>query len=98
MKKIDYIPEWYESSIEDDPMRNRDAINTIYYPIPEIDGEFLVSTNGDPYTQYDLEEADTPETEQELEQIRKLIASGAGEDCNDEDADYIESWLQAWGI
>ena len=98
MKKIDYIPEYYESNIEDGTLCIGDATNTIYYPVPELDGEFLVSTNGDPFTQYDLEEADNPEAEQELELIRKLIASGAGEDCNDEDADYIKSWLQAWGI
>lgn len=98
MKKIDYIPEYYDSSIADDPLHNRELINTIYYPVPELYGEFLVSTNGNPFTQNDLEDADDPEAEQELKQIRKLIASGAGEDCNDEDADYIKSWLQAWGI
>lgn len=70
--------------------------NPLYIGVEEIDGEFLLATNGDPLTLTGLEDADC---EAEIEDINRIIADPATpwEECDEEDEEYVRGWLEAWG-
>ena len=75
---------------------------TLYNGISRIWGGWIMTTEGDPITAYDLEEAvaDNPEMEEDIDQIYQMIGDPRleWEECDDEDFKYIDEWLEIWGI
>ena len=75
---------------------------TLYMGIDRIYGGWLLTTEGDPITAYDLEEAaaDNPEMEDDIDRIYQMIGDPRNlwEECDENDAAYIEEWLDIWGI
>ena len=71
--------------------------NTLYFGIPEVYGEFILTTGGDPTCLNELEDADAEET---ICAISDLLNDPATpwEDCTDEDIEYVAEWLNVWGI
>ena len=71
--------------------------NTLYFGIPEVDGEFILTTSGDPTCLNELEDANADET---ICAINDLLNDPATpwEDCTTEDAEYVAEWLNVWGI
>ena len=71
--------------------------NTLYFGIPEVDGEFILTTSGDPTCLNELEDANADET---ICAINDLLNDPATplEDCTAEDAEYVAEWLNVWGI
>lgn len=75
---------------------------TLYNGISRIWGGWMMTTEGDPITAYDLEEAvaDNPEMEDDIDRIYQMIGGPCleWEECSDEDYKYVEEWLKIWGI
>ena len=71
--------------------------NTLYFEITEVDGEFILTTSGDPTCLNELEDANADET---ICAINDLLNDPATpwEDCTAEDAEYVAEWLNVWGI
>ena len=71
--------------------------NTLYFGIPEVDGEFILTTSGDPTCLNELEDANADET---ICAINDLLNDPATpwEDCTAEDAEYVAEWLNVLGI
>lgn len=80
----------------------KDACETdvLYVGIPEIYGEFLLTTNGNPITLNDLEDVNNEEADSLISEIMGIISdtSTPWEACGDEDEEYVSGWLEAWGI
>lgn len=75
---------------------------TLYNGISRIWGGWMLTTEGDPITVNDLEEAvaNNPAVEEEVKQLYKEIGDPhlEWEKCDEEDVTYIEGWLETWGI
>lgn len=69
----------------------------LYYGIPELYGEFLVTSCGDPLTLSTLEDTGC---EEEIANIKAIIENPltGWEDCNESDVEYVQGWLSDWGI
>lgn len=74
--------------------------NTLYTGISRIYGGWLLTTEGDPTTLNELEDANNDATDQEIAEINEILAdpSTVWEEVNEEDAEYINGWLDTWGI
>lgn len=71
---------------------------TLYYVgISRLYGGWMLTTEGDPVTRNDMEEADDFE---HIGCINRLMKSSdtVWEDCTDEDKAYVEEWLEIWGV
>ena len=74
--------------------------NTLYTEISAIYGGWLLTTDGDPTTLNELEDANNDAADQEIAEINAILAdpSTVWEEVNEEDAEYINGWLDTWGI
>ena len=75
----------------------------LYVGIEPVYGEFILETGGDPITLNDLEEGSADgisECEKLIETINNIIANPNTywEPCDEEDEEYIQDNLEAWGI
>lgn len=72
----------------------------LYVGIEQIDGNWLLETNGDPITIVDMEGAQDEECDASIESIRNIISDPTTpwEACNEEDAEYVLDTLSAWGM
>ena len=68
---------------------------TIYYGIERVYGGWIATTEGNPATLNELEDAGA---EGEIARINSLIAENEGEEITEEDTEYINEWLEIWGI
>lgn len=75
----------------------------LYNGVPELDGGWMMETNGDPVAENGL--TDTPASMDdccatELSSIRTILSDPLApwESANAEDVAYISDWLKAWGI
>lgn len=73
---------------------------TLYVGIERIYGEWLLTTGGDPVTLYVDEEANDEFSLREIEEIDNIICdpSTEWEECDEDDIEYINRWLEIWGI
>lgn len=72
----------------------------LYVGIEQIEGNWLLETNGDPITIVDMEGAQDEECDASIESIRHIISDPTTpwEACNEEDAEYVLDTLSAWGM
>lgn len=75
----------------------------LYNGIPELDGGWMMETNGAPVAETDL--TDTPAgmddyCATELSSIRDILSDPLApwESANEEDVAYISDWLKDWGF
>lgn len=70
---------------------------SLYAGIDAVSGGWLLETNGGATCQNELEDAGAVDT---LEAIERLLAdqSTPWEDCDEQDVEYINSTLEAWGL
>lgn len=73
---------------------------TLYVGIEQIEGNWLLETNGYPITIVDLEEDLDEECEAKIESIQHIISDPTTpwEPCDEEDEAYVSEWLSIWGI
>ena len=73
---------------------------TLYTEIGAIYGGWLLTTEGDPTTLNELEDANNAAADQEIALISAIISDPATvwEECGEEDLEYINGWIEAWGI
>lgn len=67
---------------------------TIYSGIERVYGGWIATTEGNPVTLNELEDAGA---EGEIARIDSLIKENYGEDLTAEDIEYINEWLDIWG-
>ena len=67
---------------------------TIYSGIERVYGGWIATTEGNPVTLNELEDAGA---EGEIASIDSLIKENYGEDLTAEDIEYINEWLDIWG-
>ena len=72
----------------------------LYVGIEQIEGNWLLETNGNPITIVDLEEELDEECEANIESIQHIISDPTTpwEPCDEEDEAYVSEWLSIWGI
>lgn len=72
----------------------------LYVGIEPVYGGFILETGGDPITLNDLEDANTPECDEIIQNINNFISNPNTywEPCNEEDEEYVLGYLEAWGI
>lgn len=72
----------------------------LYVGIEQIEGNWLLETNGGPITIVDMEEDWYEECEAKIESIQEIITdpSTPWEPCDEEDEAYVSEWLSIWGI
>ena len=72
----------------------------LYTGIDRIYGGWLLTTEGDPTTLNELEDANNDASDREISKINETLTdpSTAWEECDEEDLEYINGWLEAWGI
>lgn len=68
---------------------------TLYCGIEEIEGEWLLTTGGDPITKVTCEEADDTDT---IDMVDFKIENATWEECDEDDIAYINEWLDIWGL
>ena len=73
---------------------------TLYVGIPEIYGEFILTTSGDPTCLNELEDSNNDTCDAMIAGIRETIndPETSWERCNDKDKEYVSEWLKIWGI
>ena len=77
----------------------------IYSGIERVYGGWIATTEGNPITLNDLEDAQSyaetdleyAEIEEEISLINSLIEENEGEELTEEDIEYINEWLEIWG-
>ncbi len=69
---------------------------TLYFGIPELYGEFLLTTCGDPTCLNELEDANDEDT---ICIVNDLLndPSTTWEPCTEEDEEYVNDRLRIWG-
>ena len=68
----------------------------LYAGIDAVYGGWVLTSNGDPCTLNELENADSEEM---IQSVNALLADPEiWEPCDDEDEAYISEWLGIWGI
>lgn len=73
---------------------------TLYTGIDAIYGGWLMTTEGDPTTLNELEDANNDASDREIAEINEILTdpSTAWEECDEDDISYVEEWLNVWGI
>ena len=76
---------------------NNDILDT---GIDRLYGGWLLTTECDPTTLNELKEANNDASGREIAKINEILTdpSTAWEECDEEDLEYINGWLEAWGI
>lgn len=82
-----------------------DATYTLYFGIDTLEGGWMITSEGDPYTAYDFDSVIDDEKEfwqaakREKEAIEAIIADPRTplEEITDEDIEYVNEWLGIWG-
>lgn len=84
-----------------------EPVQTLYYGISRIDCGWMLTTAGNPVTRNDYEDTigwydensdEYRAAESDLSHIESLIEADRGEECDERDIDYINEWLEIWGI
>lgn len=75
---------------------NNESFN-LFFGISSVYGEFILETGGDPTCLNELEDTGCEEL---IETINNIIAdpNTYWEQCDEDDDQYIEEWLEIWGI
>lgn len=66
----------------------------IYSGIERVYGGWIATTEGNPVTLNELEDAGA---EEEIARIDSLIEENDGEELTAADIEYIDDWLKIWG-
>lgn len=67
---------------------------TIYSDIDRVYGGWIATTEGNPVTLNELEDAGA---EEEIARIDSLIDENDGEELTTDDIEYLNEWLEIWG-
>lgn len=75
----------------------------LYVGIDAVYGGWILETGGDPCTLNDLEDAvadGNDAAEADINAINEIIAhpDTTWEDLDDDDLEYIQEWLEIWGL
>lgn len=84
---------------------SRDATYTLYFGIDTLEGDWMITTEGDPRTAYDFDAVIDDEKEfwqaakKEKEAIEAIISDPRTplEEITSEDIEYVNEWLDIWG-
>ena len=74
--------------------------DTLYFGMPSVYGEFILTTNGNPTSLNELEDANDEDCDALIEEINAIIndPSTPWEACDEEDEAYVAEWLSIWGL
>lgn len=79
----------------------------LYFGIDELEGGWMTTTCGNPSTYHEYDEA-LNDYDEESDEYKELVSfiewadgvqvAGIGDECDENDIEYVNEWLEIWGI